>query len=122
MTTSPQVWIPAGPTLSKSQAQALAVQTRAKPAYSLYLDLLSNQIQKMVDEDKQEAQLALEMSQEQAPEMSLIAKSQFQGNWGAYIVNSDSMQILLNQIDWTLPGMLSSQPLPSLRELLEQLP
>lgn len=122
MNTSQQVWIPAGPTLSKPQALALAVPVRAKPERDQYLQLLEIHLQKLVDANKTEARQALEMSQEQAPEMSLIARNNPAQSWGAQILHSDSMQILLNRIDWTQPGTALSKPLPSLQEVLEQLP
>jgi hypothetical protein len=117
MNTSQQIWIPAGPNLSKAQAQALAVQVQSKPDYDLYVSLLASQIQKMVDGDKSEAK---RLMQDYCPQIAMEAPME---GWGESLVEfSDSMTMILNRIDWTQPGMLSSQPPLSLWEILEQLP
>jgi hypothetical protein len=117
MNTAQQVWIPTGQNLDPALAQVLAVQVQSKPDYSLYTSLLARQIQKMVDEDKKEAKRLMEDYQPQ------IAMEVPMAGWGVNLVEySDSMAMILNQIDWTQPGMLLSQTLPSLWEILEQLP
>lgn len=122
MNNSQPVWIPTGQNLEKGQSNALAVQARAKPTRDQYRDLLAIQLQQIVDADKTEAMSAMEMSLDQLPELYLIASSEPPRNWGESLASSDSMQNLLNRIDWTQPGIQSSRPLPSLREVLEQLP
>ena len=117
MNTLHQVWIPAGQNLSKSQAQALAVQGSSKPDEEWYRNLLVHQLQKMVDSDKLEAK---RLMQDYCPQIAMEAPME---GWGVNLVTySDSMAMLLSQIDWTQPGMLSTQPLLSFWEVLEQLP
>ena len=123
MSTSPQAWLPAGQDLSREQSRLLSVPARAKPTLSLYLDLLARKLQALIDADPKEAQWAMEMSQEQAPELWMIAENEPRQNWGQALTLSDSMQALLNQVDWTLPGTVREAPTDeSLREILEQIP
>lgn len=123
MNTSPQAWLPAGQDLSREQSRLLSVPTRSKPTPSLYRDLLARKLQVLIDADPKEAQRAMEMSREQAPELWMIAENEPRRNWGQALMSSDSMQILLNQVDWSLPGMVREAPTEqSLIELLEQIP
>ena len=89
---------------------------------SVRLSLLQH-LQRLVESDPQAAREALEMSQEQAPELYLIAQNQPSSQWPQSLMSSDSMHSLLSHLDWSKPGKV--QPLPqqdSLRSLLEQLP
>ena len=122
MTNTSNYWIPAGD-LSEAQALLLAVQSKVKPNQQMYLTLLARKLQSLIDQDGQRAREAMEMSQEHAPELSLISQEQPPTRWGTSLTNSDSMHSLVSHLDWSKPGKV--QPLPqqdSLRSLLEQLP
>lgn len=122
MNTSPQAWIPAGQDLSREQALALSVPARAKPTPDLYRDLLAQKLQALIDADPKEAQRALEMSQEQAPEWWTIAEYQPPRQWGQALTSSDSIQIPLSLIDWTQEGNLrEAPPEQTIRNVLEVL-
>ena len=114
-------WIPKG-SLTPGQASLLSVPATAKPSQDLLRPLLARKLQSLIDQSPQEAQAALEMSQEQAPELYLIAKNETRSQWAQALTNSDSMQSLLSRIDWTQPGSLESLPPQNLQELLEQMP
>jgi hypothetical protein len=115
-------WQPAG-NLSAAQAQALSVMAGEKPDQAIYQTLLTQKLQQLIDLSPQEALSALEMSQEQAPELYLIAQNQFPKEWAACLARSDSLHSLIAQVDWDLPGEQISEPIEtSLQSLLEQLP
>ena len=122
MSNTQSFWQPQGKSLSESQAAALAVPAQSKPAPSLYRRLLSLHLQGMIDADPQEARSALEMSQEEAPNLWQIAEDVPESQWGEALTNSDSAQSLLAQIEWSQSGSLTSPPDTSLREILELLP
>ena len=122
MSNTKPFWQPAG-NLSEPQAQALCVRAVEKPDQEVYLSLLTRKLQQLIDQSPQEALLALEMSQEQAPELYQIAQSQTQAQWAQALMNSDSMHSLMARVDWNLPGQQVPEPLDaSLQSLLEQLP
>ena len=122
MSNTKSFWMPAG-NLSEAQAQALSVLALAKPDQEVYSLLLASKVQQLVSQAPEEAKAALEMSQEQAPELYQIAQSQPQDQWAQALMNSDSMHSLTGRVDWNLPGELTQEPPEtSLRSLLEQLP
>lgn len=123
MNTSPKVWLPAGQNLSRAQRSALSVSAPAKPSQDAYQSLLAAKLQTLVNAEPSEAQAALEMSQESAPSLWLIAENQPQSQWGQAIASSDPMAMLVQEINWSQPGsvMVDDQE-TSLRGLLEQLP
>ena len=122
MTNTNNYWIPAGD-LSESQALLLAVPSKVKPSPQLYPSLLARKLQALIDQDGESARAAMEMSQEHAPELSLISQEQPQTRWGMSLTNSDSMHSLLSRLDWTKPGKVQSLNQPSdLQSLLEHLP
>jgi hypothetical protein len=122
MSNTKTFWQPAG-NLSDAQAQALCVMARAKPDQSIYQSLLARKLQQLIDQSPKEALSALEMSQEQAPELYLLAQNQPQTQWAQALMNSDSMHSLMARVDWNLPGQqVAEPPETSLQSLLEQLP
>ena len=122
MTNTSNYWIPAGD-LSEAQALLLAVPSKAKPDPQVYPALLARKLQSLINQDGESARAAMEMSQEHAPELSLISQEQPPTQWGMSLTNSDSMHSLLSRLDWTKPGKVQSLPQPSdLQSLLEQLP
>lgn len=121
MNSSIKFWVPAGD-LSEGQAMLLAVPATAKPDRQAYQGMLAQKLQDLVDESPQLARTALEMSQEQAPELSQIAQEQPQTQWGISLTSSDSMASLLSRLDWSKPGQVQMHPQPDLQSLLEQLP
>ena len=89
---------------------------------SAHLSLLQH-LQRLVEADHKAAREALEMSQEHAPELSLISQEQPPTRWGTSLTNSESMHSLLSRLDWTKPGKVQSLNQPSdLQSLLEHLP
>ena len=85
--------------------------------------LLARKLQSLIDQDGQRAREAMEMSQEHAPELSLISQEQPPTRWGTSLTNSESMHSLLSRLDWTKPGKVQSLNQPSdLQSLLEHLP
>ncbi len=121
MTNTSNYWIPAGD-LSEAQALLLAVPATAKPDRQAYRGMLAQKLQDLVDESPQLARTAMEMSQEQAPELLQIAQEQPQTQWGMSLTNSDSMHSLLSRLDWSMPGQVQTHPQADLQSLLEQLP
>jgi Lon protease-like protein len=83
-----------------------------------HLGLLTH-LQKLVESNPQEAREALQMSQEQAPELFLIAQSQPQTQWAASVMSSESMLSLMPLSPSQAKAMMSQ---PDLRSLLEMLP
>lgn len=123
MNTSQKVWLPAGQNLSENQRLALAVPTSAKPSKDIYQSLLALKLQEMVNQDPNEAKAAMEMSQEHAPILWLIAENQPQSQWGQEIASSDPMSMLTQEINWNHPGRVETRNQEaSLLEVLEQLP
>lgn len=122
MNNSQTVWMPAGPDLSPEQAAVLSVPALEKPEPDQYPQLLADKLQRLVDADPEAARRALEMSQEQAPELYLIAEEVPPDQWGQALTSSESMQSLSNRVEWSLPGTTEPAPPLSLREILEQLP
>ena len=120
MSGTKTAWIPSGD-LSESQQAALAVQASSKPvSRSLYVALLAQKIQQMVNDNPQEARQGMEMSRESAPGLWEIGGSSNPSEWGILLSNSDQLQSLLSRIDWSLPGeLLGSLPETSLLEILE---
>ena len=75
-------------------------------------------LQKLIADDPQEARKALEMSQEQAPELFLIAQNQPQTQWAASVMNSDSMLSLMPLNPSQVKTMMAQTDLRSLLEML----
>lgn len=121
MTTTNKFWIPAG-SMTAQQALVLAVQTPSKPDREVFGQILAQKFQQLIDQSPQEARAAMEMSQEQAPELYLIAQTQPPDKWAQAMMASDSLGSLLSQVDWEQPGKVQSLQTQNLRSLLEQLP
>lgn len=81
--------------------------------------LLSKHLHQLVQADPKAARKALEMSQEQAPELYLIAQNQSPSQWAQALMNSDSMHSLTSQSPSQVQSLLQA---PDLRSLLELLP
>jgi hypothetical protein len=64
-------------------------------------DLMAHKLEAMVNQDPREALSAMEMSNDQAPELWEIAQNNPRHEWGAQIMQTDGAQKLLNLIDWT---------------------
>lgn len=120
MNSSTKSWVPAG-NLSEGQARLLSVPAAAKPDREIYLPLLAQKLQALVDSDPKQALMAMEMSMEHAPELSQIALEQAPTHWGISLTSSDSMASLLSRLDWTQPGQIQSLPPSDLQSLLEHL-
>ena len=119
MTSTNAAWLPAGP-LTPSQRKALAVQTASKPNPSLHRSLLAQRLQQLVDESPQAARQALELSQEEAPELWEIAENVSPPQWGQALASSEAFNRLLSLVDWSQSGsVLESLPEQSLSAILE---
>jgi hypothetical protein len=81
------------------------------------LDLLTH-LEKLVKDNPQEAREALQMSQEQAPELFLIAQNQPSTQWAASLMSSESMLSLMSQNPRMAKKMLDKSDLRSLLEML----
>lgn len=80
--------------------------------------LLSQHLHQLVQADPEAARQALEMSQEQAPELHLIAQNQPPSQWAQALMNSDSMHSLMYQNPSQVQNLLQAPDLQSLLELL----
>lgn len=96
-----------------------AAQPQALTAQESDRLLLLQHLRKLVDADPQEARASLEMSQEHAPELFLIAQSQPEKYWADALMNSDLMHSLMSRNPSQAKTLLQQ---PDLRSLLEQLP
>ena len=76
-------------------------------------------LQRLVDADPRAAREALEMSQEQAPELYLIAQNQPPSQWAQSLMSSESMHSLMSRSPSQAKALLDQ---PDLRSLLELLP
>jgi hypothetical protein len=84
---------------------------------SQQLGLLTH-LQKLVADNPQEARETLEMSQEHAPELFLIAQNQPQELWATSLMNSDSMLSLMPLSPSLVKTMMEQADLRSLLEML----
>ena len=75
-------------------------------------------MQRLVDADPKAAREALEMSQEQAPELYLIAQNQPPSQWPQSLMSSDSMHSLLSRNPSQAKTLLEQNDLRSLLEML----
>jgi DNA-directed RNA polymerase subunit F len=80
---------------------------------------LLEHLQKLVKADPKAAREALEMSQEQAPELLQIAQNQPPNQWAEALMSSDSMRSLLSLSPSQAKALLAQ---PDLRSLLELMP
>ena len=105
------------PKASVQQAKA-PQQNQLTARESAHLSLLQH-LQRLVEADHKAAREALEMSQEHAPELYLIAQNQLPSQWAQSLMSSDSMQSLLSRSPSQAKNLLEHNDLLS---LLEQLP
>ena len=96
---------------ASSRPQPLTEQERDHQA-------LLEHLKKLVEADPQEARAALEMSQEQAPELLQIAQNQPSSQWAEALMNSDSMRSLLSLSPNQDKTLLEQTDLRSLLELM----
>ena len=85
---------------------------------SLHLDLLRH-LEKLINEDLQEAKEAMEMSQEYLPEVYLIAINEPHTMWAVSLMNSDTMLNLM-PLNRSKVNLMREQL--DLRSVLEMLP
>ena len=99
------------PQSRQSKAEPLTEQEELRLQLSLHL-------QRLVKADPKAARQALEMSQEQAPELYLIAQNQPQGQWAQSLMSSDSMHSLMSHNPSLAKALLDQSDLRSLLEML----
>ena len=122
MNTTSKYWIPSG-TMSPQEALVLAIPSPRKPSRDVYRDSLAQKFQQLIDQmPPREARDVMEMSAEYLPEMNQIAREQEMKWWGSSIAGSDTLDSLIGQVDWTLPGQMEDLPEEDLTSLLEQFP
>lgn len=110
---SPSNWLPKG-----APACLAAPSPAGKPERDQYLSSLRQHLQRLIDQDQQEAQQALQMSQENAPELWEIAEQYPASQWASQLVRSDRLNSLLPAA-WAVSPV---EPEPySLQEVLEAL-
>ncbi|MDR3428080.1 hypothetical protein [Silvimonas sp.] len=123
---SEKVWFPKTKDLTESERSALMVKT-AQPVWSAgeLIPLLEDKLAALIQVTPNVASL-LEMSVEHLPELVLIKQQVNREHWASALARSDSMQILMNKIDWAQEAKPAPARMPtpepiSLHELLEQL-
>lgn len=104
------------PKASVQQAKA-PKQNQLTERESAHLSLLQH-LQRLVEADHKAARGALEMSQEHAPELYLIAQNQPPSQWAKSLMSSDSMLSLLSRSPSQAKALLEQSDLQSLLELL----
>lgn len=103
-----------------SSSPKASTQQQSQPLAKWEADqlLLSKHLERLVDADPKAAREALEMSQEQAPELYLIAQNQPPSQWPQSLMNSDSMHSLLSRSPSQAKTLLEQNDLRSLLEML----
>ncbi len=114
MPNTTEHWLPSG----APQPLSIPFPGSDPVSLDLYLNLLGMQLQYLVDLDQKAARRALEMSQEQAPELWAIAEENPPSQWGTALVASDGLSRHLPQ-PWRGAKITPPDPLPSLEEVLE---
>lgn len=104
-----------------SSSPKASMQQQSQPLAKWEADrlLLLQHLERLVDADHKAARGALEMSQEHAPELYLIAQNQPPSQWARSLMSSDSMLSLLSRNPSQAKTLLEQ---PDLQSLLEQLP
>ena len=104
-----------------SSSPKASTQQQSQPLSKWEADRLSllMHLERLVEADPRAARDALEMSQEQAPELYLIAQNQPPSQWPQSLMSSDSMHSLLSRNPSQVKTLLEQNDLQS---LLEQLP
>ena len=113
MNSTKQHWIPSG------MPEALSVPFPGNPVTrDLYLSFLQDSLDEQIQADPKAARQALEMSQEQAPELWSIAEQNPSSQWARALVQSDRLNSLLPD-PWS--GSRIEAQEPNLRAALEAL-
>lgn len=129
MSNSSKHWLPAGESLSPGQQWALAVPERTsgpmtQEQHRLRLETKLRLAAEAVPSPRELKQV-LRMSEETLPEVWALAhESLAPDQLAGALMESESLNALLNLIEWDQPGTLKPSPEepPNLREILEQLP
>lgn len=106
---------------------SLAVQVSTKPTLQQYRELLQDLLNKeiLADPVKSKREIQAMGSPSGNPDLSAIPVGCQPHQWAAQILQLDQMGMLLSQIDWqkdNAPRELSDENLPSLMDVLQQLP
>lgn len=125
MNTTSKRWLPAG-SLTPAQQWALSVpaRTHAPMDQQQYLLRLEDKLQQLAQQlTPKERRAVLEVSQEYLPEIySLAQEGLTPPELAEALMRSDSLQMLLNLIDWSRPGIeRETSRETSLDEFLEHL-
>lgn len=118
MNDSSKVWLPGG--ALPGTELALSVPDPGQPMTpGLYREMLAAKLDGLIQSDPKAARQAMEMSQEQAPELWAIAEQYPPSQWASALLRSDKMAGLLAPLTWR--GRLAPAQPQSLREVLELL-
>ncbi len=118
MNDSSRVWLPRG--VAPGTEMQLSVPDPGQPmTLGLYRQMLAAKLDGLIQADPKAARRALEMSQEEAPELWSIAEQQPISQWANALVRSDQMTRLLSKVDGR--GFLAASKPVGLLEILELL-
>ena len=115
------VWLPNG--LPQGLAIALSIVDPGSKIIkrSLYLDLLTQKLDALIEANPKAARNALQMSQENAPGLWAIAEQFPVREWASALVRSDQMTNLLAPLKTEVDGRLANPQPQSLLGILELL-
>lgn len=120
-------WWPRSPMTNAQRAVLTVPYSSPSPMTpNLLRSLLEHKFARMLADNPSQARQAMEMSQENAPELYALAQSSPPSQWPALLVRSEGMERLLALIDWHKETAKTGHPVPkpapiSLAETLELL-
>jgi hypothetical protein len=123
MSTTSKHWLPAGPGLTLGQRWALSVPspTDGPLTEEQHRLRLESKLRRLIAADPEAAQEALRASTEHAPELESLTLEAEPSDWASALMETDSLNALLNRVDWSLPGNLHPPREQSLLEIVEQI-
>lgn len=113
--------------MTETQRAALTVEANPDQPMDdqLHQWLMEKKFRKLIQADPKEAQAAMEMSPDHAPELWEIAARDPMMDWPTQLAKSEAILNLLRLIDWNLENQPGPRPTPpepiSLREILEEM-
>ncbi len=116
-----KVWRPSGIPQNLEEALSVPATPDGQMSPDVYRQLLMAKLESLIRVNVRDAQAAMQMSQESAPELWSIAAMYPSNQWAAAIVNSDGMSRHLRSM--RMEGVLMDPPHPPMtfREVLEAL-
>ena len=111
------VWAPK--TVPEELQPILAVQASWPMTAPQFRETLARKIADLCAQEPDQGRAALEMSDEQFPEMALIAKTRLPREWPQALMQSDSMDAVISKIQWSKEGPMPLQDQREMTELLQ---